>query len=245
MQLEVAEKKQKAEEAKRKEEQARQAAAEAEAHSGWTMRDVDAKLEEPKKEEKKDGQREEEEAEDEVEDDDDDDVDEEEEGEEDLLRDEPLASASVSSALELAKRRAYIGAASSSATAQPSFTLTSYDALGRELSAKEKFRLLSHAFHGQGAGISKRDKRVRRLNKEVGVLSRVREKAAAEDSIAKQRQQQRRTGQAYLVLDGGNKSGQRQMATAAMSSSEAAAALVKREGPASETGAGSRKRVKR
>ena len=134
--------------------------------------------------------------------------DDEEEDEDDIFGDEPLASGGIASALALAQRRAYISSAPSSEPAV-GFNLAQYDALGRELSAKEKFRLLSHGFHGQGAGINKSDKRERSKKREVGLLQRVREKESL--GVGQDNRQlleaQRRLGQAYLVLDGAKPTG--------------------------------------
>ena len=138
---------------------------------------------------------------------------EEDDEEADILGDEPLASEGMAGALALAQRRAYIQTPSSSSFSSTaalssgptaSLNLAQYDALGRELSQREKFRLLSHAFHGQGAGINKRDKRVRSLKREVGVLKKVRQKEGMDGGMDKVLEAQRRLGQAYLVLDGGN-----------------------------------------
>ena len=133
------------------------------------------------------------------------DDEEEEEEEEEVLGDEPLASEGVAAALALAKRRAYLSSSSTSA-APTTFTLTQYDALGRELSAKEQFRSLSHAFHGQSAGWNKKDKRARRLRREVGVI-RKRADRGLEEGAEKALEAQKRLGQAFIVLEGNKQAG--------------------------------------
>lgn len=99
-----------------------------------------------------------------------------------VIESEPLAASSISSALELARRRAYIqpnksakqkqGATQSSSGADnvieigSRFNLDRYDAYGRKLNEKEAFRALSHVFHGHKAGLVKTEKRLRRVAKE-------------------------------------------------------------------------------
>ena len=139
----------------------------------------------------------------EEEDEDEDDEDEEEDEEDEPLGDEPLVSEGVAAALALAKRRAYLSSSSTS-TAPTTFTLTQYDALGRELSAKEQFRALSHAFHGQGAGWNKKDKRSRRLRREVGVM-RKRADMGPQEGAERALEAQKRLGQAFIVLEGNSK----------------------------------------
>ena len=173
---------------------------------------------------------------------------EEEDEEADILGDEPLASEGMAGALALAQRRAYLHTASSSSSSSPpstsassgptaSLNLAQYDALGRELSLKERFRMLSHAFHGQGAGINKRDKRVRSLKREVGVMKRVRQKEGLDGGMDKVLDAQRRLGQAYLVLDGGNTAA----AAAPLAPSSRGTSSSRPAGTESE----SRKRIKR
>ena len=211
------------------------------AHSAWSMHDDNADVAENGAE----GyvKREDDEDEDGADDDGEDDV---VDSGDDILGDEPLASVGMAGALALAQRRAYLTSSSSpaapsssSSSSEPRFNLAQYDALGRELSAKEKFRLLSHAFHGQGAGINKRDKRVRSMKREVGVLKRVRDKEGPEGGTQKVLDAQRRLGQAYLVLDSTKPLGS--MGSMLAPSPLSAAAGARSSGTESD----SRKRVKR
>ena len=161
--------------------------------SGWIRYDDNQPMDDGKEE----AVKEEEEAEDEDEDD-------EEDEEEDMLEDEPLASEGVAAALALAKRRAYLSSSTPSSAPPTNFTLTQYDALGRELSQREQFRALSHAFHGQGAGWNKKDKRTRALRREVGVM-RKRADTDVQDGAERALEAKRRLGQAFIVLEGNSR----------------------------------------
>ena len=178
----------------KKEHTPQQAQQEESERSGWTRHDEsNGQVEDGKEESAAGSLKEEEEEEDEDEEEDEEEVD-------DLLGDEPLASEGVASALALAKRRAYLTSSSTSA-APTTFTLTQYDALGRELSAREQFRSLSHAFHGQGAGWNKKDKRSRALRREVGVM-RKRADMGPQEGAERAIEAQKRLGQAFIVVDG-------------------------------------------
>nr|AAP06345.1 similar to GenBank Accession Number AF299060 squamous-cell carcinoma T-cell-recognized antigen in Tetraodon nigroviridis [Schistosoma japonicum] len=49
---------------------------------------------------------------------------------------------------------------------KPDIKLEYVDELGRDLSAKEAFRQLSHKFHGKGSGKNKTQKRMKKINEE-------------------------------------------------------------------------------
>ena len=170
--------------------------------SGWIRYDESSEQPSEGQEEGDEAGTKEEEEDEEV----DEDVDESDEDDEGL-GDEPLASEGVAAALALAKRRAYLSS-TSTAAAPTSFTLTQYDPLGRELSAKEQFRALSHAFHGQGAGWNKKDKRARSLRREVGVMRKRADMGVAEGA-EKALEAQKRLGQAFIVLEGDKQQTQR------------------------------------
>ncbi|VDQ00632.1 unnamed protein product, partial [Trichobilharzia regenti] len=74
-----------------------------------------------------------------------------------VLDDEPRLDVGVFSALKLAEKKGYI---------EKEKEKRYVDELGRDLSAKEAFRQLSHKFHGKGSGKNKTQKRMKKIKEE-------------------------------------------------------------------------------
>ena len=87
---------------------------------------------------------------------------------------------------------------------KPDVNIVYHDEFGRELSAKEAWKALSHRFHGKGSGKMKTEKRLKKIAEE-----RKKEAMASGDTPLSMnrafQQRQEKTGQAHFVLSVGNR----------------------------------------
>lgn len=118
-----------------------------------------------------------------------------------IFADEPLASTGVAAALALARSRALLQ--NPNPIKHNKFLSSSNnieeDYLNRGTSLKDQFRELSHAFHGNQKGLTKREKMLRRAEKEKKSLQ-----IASQDSskiASKLQEVQKKLNQPYIVLD--------------------------------------------
>lgn len=124
------------------------------------------------------------------------DDDSEEEG---VFDDEPVAGESVAAALALFKRRAHLDP---HVAKRDKFDLVKYDALGNPMSKKEQFRELSHQFHGQGAGLTKRDKRLKAVRREQQQTKREQKQiSTGQDRDTKIQKLMEKSQTPFIVLD--------------------------------------------
>eukprot|EP00462_Mataza_sp_D1_P024683 CAMPEP_0175144164 /NCGR_PEP_ID=MMETSP0087-20121206/13951_1 /TAXON_ID=136419 /ORGANISM="Unknown Unknown, Strain D1" /LENGTH=691 /DNA_ID=CAMNT_0016428545 /DNA_START=12 /DNA_END=2087 /DNA_ORIENTATION=- len=127
--------------------------------------------------------------------------------------DEPRADAGIFQALELAKKRgllkdkiAQAGRAKDGiSTADvvepdaPGISLQYLDEFGRPMKPKEAFRQLSHTFHGRGPGPIKLEKRLKAFREQQKKQQMAAGMRAS--TLEKLQRKQKKSGQAFLVLD--------------------------------------------
>merc|ERR1712130_339752 len=81
----------------------------------------------------------------------------------------------------------------------PDVNLNHYDNYGRLLTVKERFRKLSHSFHGKGPSLNKLEKEQRRHREEMRMLG-VMSGDTPLGTVQRMNQEQKRTGQAFIEL---------------------------------------------
>ncbi|KAJ1978345.1 hypothetical protein H4R35_001944 [Dimargaris xerosporica] len=89
---------------------------------------------------------------------------------------------------------------------KPDVRLEYTDEFGQQLDPKEAFRQLSHKFHGKYSGKAKTEKRLRKMEQERRRLATSQDDTPLHLSSVFQ-QQQKSSGNAYVVLSTGNKQG--------------------------------------
>lgn len=87
---------------------------------------------------------------------------------------------------------------------KPDVNIVYHDEFGREMTAKEAWKALSHRFHGKGSGKMKTEKRLKRIAEERKLNAMVSGETPLGMTSAFQARQQK-LGQAHMVLSVGNK----------------------------------------
>jgi U4/U6.U5 tri-snRNP-associated protein 1 len=134
---------------------------------------------------------------------------------EELFRDEPLVNRGLGTTLALIKSRGLLGRFKplKSGRANDEFEeddtdangikLDKFDEFGRKLTKKQAFRELSYRFHGQTAGISKRERAMKDYQKQLKSRKLVSTSSSSVPSSGLQKLQKAslESGNAYLILD--------------------------------------------
>uniref|UniRef100_H2ZE65 U4/U6.U5 tri-snRNP-associated protein 1 n=1 Tax=Ciona savignyi TaxID=51511 RepID=H2ZE65_CIOSA len=87
---------------------------------------------------------------------------------------------------------------------KPQISIEYVDEKGRNLSAKEAFRKLSHRFHGKGSGKMKQEKRMKKLTEQETMLH-MSSTDTPLNTVAMMKEKQRSQSSPYIVLSGAGK----------------------------------------
>lgn len=127
-----------------------------------------------------------------------------------FLHDEPLASTGMAAVLQLAKRRGMLSQqkqrdaarnVSIAGGGEPFKVRLNYtDEYGREMTAKDAYKKLSHKFHGKAPGKKKQEKRMRQYLLQIAA-KRSGNLDDPGSSAARLRSRQVASGKAFLLLD--------------------------------------------
>ncbi|XP_002737972.2 U4/U6.U5 tri-snRNP-associated protein 1-like [Saccoglossus kowalevskii] len=87
---------------------------------------------------------------------------------------------------------------------KPDVKVHYYDETGRQLNAKEAFRVLSHRFHGKGSGKMKTEKRNKKVQDEL-MMKQMSSTDTPLNTVARLQEKQKLLQTPFLVLSGGGK----------------------------------------